>query len=198
MQRTVGHKVSRQKRRRAAAEPERYALKFSVLLPQLFLVALMFVPRLARAQTCEWDRFPEPAAGMDVIEVHRHGGYGPPAGRTLVSVEASGRIALLARGQCPGQTLVGQLAQPTFDDLVGEFRSAVEEVRKGRAEARCESPTDGVDLDVTLYRDGSREHYSCVRGALFGFGESVLNRVFDAVCANRAATACIKRMVDPR
>jgi len=72
MQRTVGHKVSRQKRRRAAAEPERYALKFSVLLPQLFLVALMFVPQLARAQTCEWDRFPEPAAGMDVIEVHRH------------------------------------------------------------------------------------------------------------------------------
>jgi hypothetical protein len=57
---------------------------------------------------------------------------------------------------------------------------------------------DGVDLDVTLYRDGERESYTCVTGALLRFAESVLERISDAICANRVATVCIKRMVGQR
>jgi hypothetical protein len=183
---------------RRVADARRYAMKYDAALPQLLLVGLMFVPQLAHAQSCEWERFAEPSAGAEVIEVHRHGGYGPPAGRTLVSVDASGRIAVLARGQCPDQTLVGVLATPAFADLVREFRTAVEAVRNDRIEARCASLSDGVDLDVTLYRDGSKEHYACVRGPLLRFGEGVLNRVFDAICTNRTTTVCVRRLVDPR
>jgi len=65
-------------------------------------------------------------------------------------------------------------------------------------EPLCQSPEDGVDLDVTLYRDGSKEQYTCVSGALLRFGESVLKRVSDAICANRMTAVCIERMVDPR
>ena len=107
-------------------------MRLSTLLSTLLLADLVLVPQLSHAQTCAWERFPEPSAGVDVIEVLRHGGYGPPAGRTLVSVDASGRIALLAPGQCPGQTLVGLLPTPAFDDLLGEFRRAVEADREGR------------------------------------------------------------------
>ena len=170
-------------------------MRLSMLLSTLLFADLVLVPRLSHAQTCEWEGFPEPLAGVDVIEVHRHGGYGPSAGRTLVTVDPSGRIALLAPGQCPRQTLVGLLQTPMFDDLVGEFRRAVEADREGQIEPRCQSPEDGVDLDVTLYRDGSKERHACVRGALLRFGEDVLNRVFDAICADRTTIVCIRRMV---
>jgi hypothetical protein len=105
---------------RAAAEQRRYAMTYQTLLLPLLLACSVLVPQLSRAQACEWDRFPEPPAGVDVIEVLRHGGY--PTGRTLVSVDASGSIVLLARGQCPDQALRGRLATPTFDELVDEFR----------------------------------------------------------------------------
>lgn len=174
-------------------------MKYRALLPQLLLTCCVFVPQLSRAQTCEWDRFPEPSADPAVIEVLNYGGYGPPAGRTLVSVDASGRIVLLARGQCPDRALVGRLATPSFDDLADELERAVEAevIRAGRIESRCQAPEDGVDLDVTFYRDGSKEHYKCVTGALLRFGERVLGLVGDAICANRATTVCIERTVPP-
>lgn len=68
-------------------------------------------------------------------------------------------------------------------------------IREGRLEPLCQSPEDGVDLDVTLYTDGSKEHYTCVTGALLRFGDSVLKRAFDAVCENRATAVCVERMV---
>ena len=98
----------------------RYAVTYHTLLRSLLLACFFFVPQVSHAQTCEWERFLELPAGMDVIEVLRHGGYGPPAGRTLVSVDASGRVTLLARGQCPDRALRGRLATPTFDELVDE------------------------------------------------------------------------------
>ena len=94
------------------------------------LVCFAFTPQLSHAQTCKWDRFPEPSAGADVIEVLEHGGY--PVARTLVSVDAAGRVVLLARGQCPDRALLGFLETPTFDELVADFRRAIESVGSHR------------------------------------------------------------------
>ena len=174
----------------------------TVVARLLVACAIFVVPRVSWAQSCAWDRFPEPAANTDVIEVLRHGGYGPPpfAGRTLVSIDASGRVRLLRIGQCPDRTLVGRLEAPTFAKLVDEMRDAIESVRnqpprpfvsevhplleiirEGRMEPLCTSPTDGIDVDVTLYLNGSKEHYPCVTGALLRFGERVLKLVSDAI-----------------
>jgi hypothetical protein len=68
-------------------------------------------------------------------------------------------------------------------------------IREGRAEPLCQSPADGFDVDVTLYRAGSKEHYECVTGALLRFGENVLRLVSDSICANRTTSVCIQRMV---
>jgi hypothetical protein len=203
-------------RRRAAAELRRYAVTCSSSLVRLVLVCIAFAPQLSRAQSCEWDRFAEPPADADVIEVSRRGGYGPApfSGRTLVSVEASGRIALLAVGQCPDRTLVGRVERAVFEALVDELGQALtsvrsqpprpmvsadhpfeEIIREGRVEPLCQSPVDGVDVDVTLYRAGSKEHHECVTGALLRFGENVLRLVSDSICANRTTSVCIKRMV---
>ena len=184
---------------RAAAELRRYAMTYTTVFARLLVVCAIFVvPQVSWAQSCEWDRFPEPAANTDVIEVLRHGGYGPPpfAGRTLVSLDASGRVLLLRLGQCPDRTLVGRLEAPAFAELVDEMRAAMESVRnqpprpivsraeifrEGRMEPLCTSPTDGIDVDVTLYLHGSKEHYQCVTGALLRFGERVLKLVSDAI-----------------
>jgi hypothetical protein len=184
------------------------------VLWRLLFACLTFVPQVSRAQGCEGENLPAPSADVDVIEVLRYGGYGPPAGRTLVRVDVSGQILWLARGQCPDRTLVGRLATPTFDDLEDEFRRAVasirsqpprplvsdahslaEVIREGRMEPLCLSPLDGVDLDVTLYHDGSKEHYKCVTGALLRFGEHMLRLVPDAICASRPTSACAERLV---
>ena len=203
-------------RQRAAAELRRYALACSGWFARALFVCIALAPQLSRAQSCDWERFAKPAGDADVIEVTMHGGYGPApfSGRTLVSVEASGRIALLAVGQCPDQTLVDRLEQPTFTELVDQLGQAVasvrsqpprpivsadhpfgEIIREGRIEPLCQSPVDGFDVDVTLYRAGSREHYECVSGALLRFGENVLRLVSDAICANRTTSVCINRMV---
>jgi hypothetical protein len=177
------------------------------------LACLICAPLPSHAQT--WDGFAEPPEGTDVIEVHRYGGFGPGAGGTLVSIDAAGRAAVLAPGQCPDEALVGRLSTPTFDDIRGELERAVASVRgqparsvtdasiadivrEGRLEPLCLSPLDGVDMHVTLYSSGSKQQYKCVTGALQRFGESLLNRVFDAVSSNRATTACIERLVGPR
>ncbi len=152
-------------------------MKCNTLLPQLLLAGFIFLPQLSRAQGCEWERFPEPSADADVIEVLRYGGYGPPAGRTLVSINATGRIELLRHGQCLDRALVGHLETPTFEELARDVERAVE----GGTKPLCQSPVDGVDVDVTLYRHGSKVHYQCVTGALLRFGERVLKLVSDAI-----------------
>jgi len=160
-------------RYRRVADARRYAVTCSGWFARLIFVCIAFAPQLSRAQSCEWDRFVEPAADADVIEVSRHGGYGPApsSGRTLVSVEASGRIALLAVGQCPDQTLVGRLERPAFEEFVGELGQAVasvrsqpprpmvsadhpfaEIIREGRVEPLCQSPVDGFDVDGVIPR----------------------------------------------
>ena len=164
------------------------------LFPQLLLACLVFVPHLSRAQGCEWESLPAPSADVDVIEVPRYGGYGEPAGRTLVRVDVSGEIVWLAHGQCPDRALVGRLTTPTFDDLEDEFRRVVASIRS-QPPPLCQSPEDGVDLDVTLYHDGSNEHHRCVTGGLLRFGENVLELVADAMCASRPTRACVQRMV---
>jgi hypothetical protein len=63
-------------------------------------------------------------------------------------------------------------------------------------EPLCQSPFDGVDLDVTVHHDGSKEHYKCVSGALLRFGQKVLRLIPDAICASRITRLCIQRMVD--
>jgi hypothetical protein len=207
--------ASRFTRQRAVAQLRRYAMKCGALLPQLLCACLVFVPHLSRAQGCEWARLPDPSAGVDAIEVLTYAGYGPPGeGRTLVRVDASGRTAWLAK-RCPDGTLVGHLATPTFDELSEEFERALESIRgqpprpfvsdehpfaeilrEGRMEPLCQSPYDGLDLDVIVYHDGSKEHYKCVTGALLRFGQKVLRLVPDAICASRIARLCIQRMVD--
>ena len=79
--------------------------------------------------------------------------------------------------------------------VVSDEHPVSEIIREGRLEPLCQSPEDGVDLDVILYTDGSKEHYTCVTGALLRFGDSVLKRAFDAVCENRATAVCVERMV---
>jgi hypothetical protein len=186
---------------RRVADARRHATGHGNVLALLLIVCLLITPRLSRAQ-CEWDRFPEPVGNADVIEVHRHGGYGPPpfAGRALASVDASSRTALLRVGQCPDQTLVGRMESPTFEGLVGELgralasvrrqpprpivsdlQSAIEIIREGRVEPFCQAPVDGWDVDVTLYFHGRKEHYACVTGALLLFGERVLKLISDAM-----------------
>jgi hypothetical protein len=206
--------AARWTRGHAAAQLRRYAMRYGAVLPQVLLASFVCMPLLSHAQTCEWERPSEPSAGTDVIEVLRYGGFGAPAGRTVVSVDASGRATLLARGRCPDRTLVGRLASPSFDELANEFRHAVDSVRnqpprpvvsddhslteiirEGRMAPLCQSPIDGVDVDVTLYRDGRRERYTCVTGALLRFAESVLDRIYDAICTNRITTVCIERLV---
>ena len=204
-------------RQRAAAELRRYAMKHRMLLPHLVVGCLTLMPQLSHAQACDvWQRFAEPSAETDVIEVLSSGGYGPQAGRTLVSVDAAGRIALLGRGQCPDRTLVGHLETPTFEELGEELQraiesvrgqpprpvvsaehSAIEIIREGRIEPLCQSPADGVDVDVTLYRRGSKEHYRCVTGALLRFGDRVLDLIADALCGTRMTAACIDRLILP-
>lgn len=194
---------------------QRYARTRGALLPQLLFACLTFVPQVSRAQGCEWQSLPTPSADVEVIEVLRYGGYGPLAGRTLVRVDVSGQTVWLARGRCPDRTLIGRLATLTFADLEDELRRAVESirsqpprpfvsdehpftaiVREGRMEPLCQSLEDGVDLDVTLYHDGSKQHYRCVTGALLRFGEHVLRLVPDAICASRPTSACAERLVD--
>ena len=197
------------------ADLRRYATKCGALLSQLLCVCLVSAPHLSHAQGCDWQSLPDPSADVDTIEVLTYAGYGPPGeGRTLVRLDASGRTAWLAKG-CPDGTLVGQLATRTFGELLEEFERALESirgqprrpsvseehpfaeiVREGRMEPLCQSPFDGVDLDVTVYHDGSKEHYKCVTGALLRFGEKVLRLVPDAICTSRIARLCIQRMVD--
>jgi hypothetical protein len=174
-------------------------------LKLLLCVFLMVVPRLSSAQTCDvqLSRFPEPSAGVDAVEVLTYGGIG---GRILVSVDASGRVALLNWGQCPDQTKVGSIGGPAFDVFLEAAVRAIESVRsqparpnesledllaiieKGRMEPLCLSLQDGVDVDVTLYIRGSKERYSCVTGALLEFGRQLLNAVSAAVRDASAAS----------
>ena len=217
MQPTVMNKVPFSCDRRAAADLERYATKFGALLPRLLFACLVFVPHISRAQGCAWESLPDPPVGVDTIEVLTYAGFPPPGeGRTLVRIDASGRTAWLAK-KCPDGTLFGHLATPTFDELFEEFERALESVRgqpprpfisdehplaeilrEGRMEPLCQSPHDGVDLDVTVYHDGSKERYKCVSGALLRFGQKVLRLVPDAICTSRITRLCIQRMVDRR
>ncbi len=173
-------------------------MKHTTALLQAILGCFVLVPPFAHAQTCEWGTPPAPSAGTEVIEVIKRGGYGPFAGRTVVSMDAAGRITLLGRGQCPDRTLVGQLGTPSFEDVANELRDAVESVRNHPARPSCPSLDDSVDVDVTVYRDGERERYTCVTGALLQFGESLLEHISAAICANRATRVCIGRMVEHR
>lgn len=196
------------------AQLERYATKSVALVARLLFFCLMFMPQLLRAQGCEWESLPALPVDAQVIEVLRSGGFGPQAGRSVVRIDASGEIVWLARGRCSERSLVGHMTTPTFDDLADQFRRAVESIRsqpprpfvsdehpfteilrEGRTEPLCRSPEDGVDLDVALYHDGSKEHYKCVTGALLRFGEHVFRLVPDAICASRPTSACAERLV---
>jgi hypothetical protein len=131
-----------------------------------------------------------------------------------VRVDMSGQIVWLGHGQCADRTLVGRLVTPTFGDLADELRRAVDSIRsqpsrpfvsaahpfseiirEGRIEPLCQSPEDGVDVDVILYHDGSKEHYTCVTGPLLRFGENVLRLVADAICASQVTRACVERLM---
>lgn len=68
-------------------------------------------------------------------------------------------------------------------------------IREGRIAPLCRSLEDGVDVDVTVYHDGSKEHHECVTGALLVFAANVLRLVPDALCASRPASACAERIV---
>ena len=207
-------KVPRHVGQCAAAELRRHATKGVALVPRLLLACLMLMPQLSRAQGCEWETLPAPSADVQVIEVVRSGGYGPQAGRSVVRIDASGQIVWLSRGQCPDRILDGRMTTPTFDELMDQFRRAVESIRsqpprpfvsdehafteilrEGRTEPLCQSPEDGVDLDVALYHDGSKEQYKCVSGALLRFGEHVFRLGPDAICASRPTSACAERLV---
>ena len=206
--------AARWTRGRAAAQLRRYATTAAALVTRLLFACLMFMPQLSRAQGCEWEGLPAPSVDVQVIEVLRSGGYGPQAGRSVVRIDASGQIVWLSRGQCPDRILVGRMTTPTFADLMDQFRRAVDSIRsqpprpfvsdedpfteilrEGRMEPLCQSPEDGVDLDIALYHDGSREHYKCVTGALLQFGEHVFRLVPDAICASRQTSACAERLV---
>ena len=54
---------------------------------------------------------------------------------------------------------------------VSDLQSLIEIIRESRTRPLCQSPEDGVDVDLTLHRHGSTEHYRCVTGALLRFGE---------------------------
>ena len=194
--------------------PQSYAKSSRVLLPLLFLVGIVSAPYGVQAQGCEWENLPTPSSGAHVIEVLRSGGYGPPAGRTLVRVDALGETVWLPHGRCADRTVVGRLDAPSFEGLEAEFRRAVEVIRsrppgllvsdehplsqiirEGRREPLCQSMEDGEDLSITLYRDGMTEHYRCVTGALLRFAENVLRLVPEAICAIRPNGACAERLV---
>lgn len=199
---------------RAAAELRRHATKRNAPLTLLLLAGLVSVSQRSHAQGCEWEGLPVPPSDVEVIEVHRYGGYGPPAGRTLVRIDSSDQTVWVPHGRCPDRALAGRLATFSFDDLEGEFRRAVESnrsqpprsfvsdenpiseiIREGRIEPLCRSPEDGVDLDVTFYSDGMKEHYGCVTGALLRFAADVLRTVPDAICAIRPVGECAERVV---
>lgn len=185
------------------------------VLSQLVFACFVILPHLSRAQGCEWQNLPEPSAEVEVIEVLRYGGgIGPPAGRSLARVDASAQIVWLAHGRCPDRTLGGRLATVSFTALEKQFRGAVESirsqparpsvydaqtlaaiVREGRLEPLCQSSEDGVDVDVTLYHGGSREHYKCVSGALLRFGENVIRLVSDSICGSALTSECVERFM---
>jgi hypothetical protein len=198
----------------AAAELRRYAKQRRPLLPLLFLLGVVSVPYGSQAQGCEWENLPTPSSDAHVIEVLRSGGYGPPAGRTLVRVDASGQADWLPHGRCADRTVVGRLDSPSFENLEAEFRRAVEAMRsrppglfvsdehplseilrEGRREPLCQSIEDGEDVSITLFRDGMTEHYRCVTGPLLRLAGSILRLVPEAICAIRPNGACAERQL---
>ena len=165
------------------------------------LVACLFlVAQSSGAQGCSSQQptFPEPAKGVNTIEVVSYGGF--PGGGARASIDAMGRVAWLEWPPCPEQSRGTNIDPRVFYELEAAARRAIESIQsqphrpnpstwkelqeiveKGRLEPFCMSPTDGVDVDLTLYIGGKKTQYSCVTGELLKFGRHTLEALKDAI-----------------